>query len=167
MYLKNIPRTVKKNKKKTVVREWSGDSSVVSLSWIEVRVPWLGLVRARWTVSWSGRPPAAWIRTRSDTQESQHNTLQRKCHLCIPFPGIARPQHQFHIHGSVSDLYSPRISLHISSSRLGRPIVGIYKSLTDAWMWKLGLRPRYSFSGNICFEISVFCLSSVQDEPMG
>jgi hypothetical protein len=22
-------------------------------------------------------------------------------------------------------------------------------------MWKLGLRPRYSFSGNICFEISV------------
>jgi hypothetical protein len=28
--------------------------------------------------------------------------------------------------------------------------VVIYKSLTDAWMWKLGLRPRYSFSGNIC-----------------
>ncbi len=28
-------------------------------------------------------------------------------------------------------------------------------------MWKLGLRPRCSFSGNICFEISVFCLCSV------
>ncbi len=28
-------------------------------------------------------------------------------------------------------------------------------------MWKLGLRPRYSFSGNICFKISVFCLCSV------
>jgi hypothetical protein len=27
-------------------------------------------------------------------------------------------------------------------------------------MWKLGLRPHYSFSGNICFEISVFCLCS-------
>ncbi len=67
----------------------------------------------------------------------------------------------FHIHVSVSDLYSPRIGLHISSSRIGRPIVGIYKSLTDAWMWKLGLRPRYSFSGNNCFEISVFCLCSV------
>jgi hypothetical protein len=28
-------------------------------------------------------------------------------------------------------------------------------------MCKLGLRPRYSFSGNLCFEISVFCLCSV------
>ncbi len=28
-------------------------------------------------------------------------------------------------------------------------------------MWKSGLRPRYSFSGNICFEISVFCTCSV------
>ncbi len=27
------------------------------------------------------------------------------------------------------------------------PILGIYKSLTDTWMWKLGLRPRNSFSG--------------------
>jgi hypothetical protein len=61
---------------------------------------------------------------------------------------------------SVSDLYSPRIDLHISSSRTGRPFVEIYKSPTDAWMWKLELRPRYSFSGNICFEISVFCLCS-------
>jgi hypothetical protein len=27
-------------------------------------------------------------------------------------------------------------------------------------MWKLGLRPRYSFSGNICFKFSSFCLCS-------
>jgi hypothetical protein len=27
-------------------------------------------------------------------------------------------------------------------------------------MWKLGLRPRYCFSGNICFKISVICLCS-------
>ncbi len=66
----------------------------------------------------------------------------------------------FNIHVSVSDLY-PRIGLHISSSRIGRPIMGIYKSLTDALIWKLGLRPRYSFSRNICFEIQVFCLCSV------
>ncbi len=67
----------------------------------------------------------------------------------------------FHIHGSVSDLYIPRIGPHISSSRKGRPIVGIYNSLTDTWMWKLGLRPRYSFSGNIWFKFSAFCLCSV------
>ncbi len=56
------------------------------------------------------------------------------------------------------DTVPPRISLHISSSRTGRPIVEIYNSLTDTWMWKLGLRPRYSFSGNICFKFSAFCL---------
>jgi hypothetical protein len=28
-------------------------------------------------------------------------------------------------------------------------------------MWKLGLRPSNSFSGNICFEFSVLCLCSV------
>jgi len=58
-------------------------------------------------------------------------------------------------------IYIPRIGPHISSSRKGRPIVGIYNSLTDTWMWKLGLRPRYSFSGNICFKFSAFCLCSV------
>ncbi len=28
-------------------------------------------------------------------------------------------------------------------------------------MWKMGLRPRYSFSGNICFKFSAFYLCSV------
>ncbi len=32
--------------------------------------------------------------------------------------------------------------------KIGGPIVGIYKSLRDTWMWKLRLRPRSSFSGN-------------------
>jgi hypothetical protein len=54
-----------------------------------------------------------------------------------------------------------RGSVHIfSCSRIGRPILGIYKSLTDTWMWKLGQRPRNSFFGNICFEFSVLCLCS-------
>ena len=67
----------------------------------------------------------------------------------------------FHIHVSVSDLYIPRIGPHISCSRIGRSIVGICKSLTDTWMWKLRLWPRNSFSGNICFEFLVLVLCSV------
>ncbi len=67
----------------------------------------------------------------------------------------------FHIHVSVSDLYIPRTGPHISSSRKGRPIMEIYNLLAVKWMWKLGLRPRYSFSGNICFNFSTFCLCSV------
>ncbi len=43
--------------------------------------------------------------------------------------------------------------VHIfSSSRMYRPIMEIYKSLTDTWIWKFGPRPRNSFSGNICLE---------------
>ncbi len=91
-------------------------------------------------------------------------TLQRQFRLYIPFLGIAWPQPQFP-HSCVCEryvfLYIPRIGPHISSSRKGRPIVGIYNSLTDTWMWKLGLRPRYSFSGNICFKFLTFCLCSV------
>ncbi len=53
----------------------------------------------------------------------------------------------FYIHVSVSDLYIPRIGSHISSSRNGSSIVGIYKSLKDTWMWKLGLSPDIPFLG--------------------
>ncbi len=41
------------------------------------------------------------------------------------------------IHVSLNDLYIPRISL---PSKISRPILGIYKSLTDTWMWNLGDR---------------------------
>ena len=34
-------------------------------------------------------------------------------------------------------------------------------SVTDTRKWKLGLRPRYSFSGNICFKFPAFFLCSV------
>ncbi len=46
----------------------------------------------------------------------------------------------FHIHASVSDLYIPTIGL---LEEICRPILWLYKSLTDTWMWRLGLRPRY------------------------
>jgi len=42
-----------------------------------------------------------------------------------------------HIHVYVSDLYIHRIGPHISCSRIGRPIVRIYKLLTDTCMWKI------------------------------
>ncbi len=44
-----------------------------------------------------------------------------------------------HIHGSVSDLYIPKVNL---LQEICGPILGIYKSLTNTWMWKLGLWPR-------------------------
>ena len=69
----------------------------------------------------------------------------------------------FHIHASVSDLYIPTIGLPILLQEICRPILGLYKSLTDTWMWKLGLKPQYSFSGNICFKFSAFCLCSAAE----
>jgi hypothetical protein len=62
---------------------------------------------------------------------------------------------------SVSDLWSVHIFF---CSTIGRPIMRIYKSITDTWMWKWGLRSHNSFSGNICFEyrycvfaVSIYC----------
>jgi hypothetical protein len=51
-------------------------------------------------------------------------------------------------------------SVHIfpSAEYIGWSIVGIYKSLTDTWMWKLGLWPCIFFSGNI----SILFLCSVE-----
>ncbi len=40
----------------------------------------------------------------------------------------------FHIHVSVSDLIIPRFGLPICCSQIGRPILGLYKSLTDTWL---------------------------------
>ncbi len=92
------------------------------------------------------------------------HALQRKSHICIPFLGIAHNAQlspNYNIHVSVSELYISRIGPHISCSRLGRSIGGIYKSLTDTWMWKLGLWTSISFSGNICVEFWIFILCSV------
>jgi hypothetical protein len=36
----------------------------------------------------------------------------------------------------------PRWGLPFLLEQICGPILGIYKSLTDTWMWKLGLRPR-------------------------
>jgi hypothetical protein len=61
----------------------------------------------------------------------------------------------FHIYVPVSDLYIPKIDPHISYSRIGRSIVGIYKSLTDTRMLRLGR--EIPFLG-ICVKLSVLVL---------
>ncbi len=48
-----------------------------------------------------------------------------------------------------------------SCSRIGRPILGIYKSITDLWMWKLGWWPRNFLFWDICFEFWVLVLCGV------
>jgi hypothetical protein len=60
-------------------------------------------------------------------------TLQQKSHLSIPEKDLRGFSPYFHIHVSVSDLQYifPGSFQIFSFSRIGRPIVGIYKSLTD------------------------------------
>ncbi len=53
-----------------------------------------------------------------------------------------------HINASVSDLYISTISLSILLEEICRPILGLYKTLTDTWMWKMRLRPLYSQKRN-------------------
>ncbi len=60
---------------------------------------------------------------------------------------------KFHIHVSASSLYIPTDrSTYFLAAEWAEPSREYsYKSLTDIWMWKLGLRWPNSFSGNICF----------------
>ncbi len=91
-------------------------------------------------------------------------TRQRKSDLLTPRKKLHGLSPHFHIHGSVSDLYifpPSHRSTYFPESRIGRPIVGIYKSFTETWMEELGLRPRSFIYGNMCFEFSVHCLCSV------
>ncbi len=71
----------------------------------------------------------------------------------------------FHIYISVSDLYIPTMGRPIFCSKIEGPIVGIYKSLTETWMWKFGTRPRSFISWNICFEFSVQSLQCINRSP--
>ncbi len=79
----------------------------------------------------------------------------------IPFMySQKRPQSQliYIFHGSV----------HIfSCSRIGRPILGIHKSLTDKWMWKLGLRRRAIPFLGIFVIVSLQCAQSAGSGAYG
>jgi hypothetical protein len=58
------------------------------------------------------------------------NALQKISIYVFPEKEFRGSSPNFHIHVSVSDLYIP-IGLPLSCSRIGRPIAGIYKSLTE------------------------------------
>jgi hypothetical protein len=68
----------------------------------------------------------------------------------------------FHIHVSVSELYIPRIGLSSAPGKyVDRFWEYTYKPLTGTYMWKLGLRPCNSFTGNICFKFFSCCVFAV------
>jgi hypothetical protein len=63
-----------------------------------------------------------------------------KIHLCIPRKGIVRRQSQFpHSCFCVRVIYSQVQSTYfLEADRIGRLIVGVYKSLTDTWNLEIG-----------------------------
>ncbi len=83
-------------------------------------------------------------------------TRQQKSHLCIPFLGISVPISTFMCLWAINIFPGPHIFLQQNKQM----IVGTYKSLTDTWMWKLGLWPRNFFSGNMYFKFSILVLCS-------
>jgi hypothetical protein len=86
-------------------------------------MPILSLVETKWiTVRWS--PPL-----------QRHNIGNSK--RIFPEKDLSGHSPNFYIHVSVSDLYIPTIKLPsvFCCRKIGRPILGIYKSLTDTWMW--------------------------------
>ncbi len=101
----------------------------------------------------------------------QQYILQRKSHLCIPFLGIARPQPQFpHTRTCACEpfILSKDRSTCFLQQNIGRRSWEYVKSLTDTWMWKLGLRPRYSFSGNMSStSITYITIYAITDSTEG
>ncbi len=82
--------------------------------------------------------------------------------IMYSFSGNCAASPQFRGHVSVNDIYIQRIGpppIFMQQNR--QTDHGTYKSLPETWMWKLGLRPHNSFSGNIYFEFSILCLCSV------
>jgi hypothetical protein len=77
----------------------------------------------------------------------------------IPRKGIARPQSQFP-HSCVCErfIYAHNWSTYYAAGKYGQ-ILGIYKTLTDTWMWILGLRPCNSISGYTYMGFSLKCIA--------
>jgi hypothetical protein len=72
---------------------------------------------------------------------------------------ILSPSSYTHI--SVRDLYISRICRLFCCRKICGPILGIYKSITDTWIWKLGLRPHNSQKRNTYLGLSLQCKKPV------
>ncbi len=121
--------------------------------------------RGRWSGAGSWRvplDPSCWVGGQPPlSSPSTHKNPPISIRLCRGLHCNENPIHVFPEKELCAIDKFPG-SVHIfSGSRTGRPTVGIFKSLADTWMWKLGLRPRNSFTGNISFEFSLLCLCSV------
>ncbi len=89
---------------------------------------------------------------------SEGSALQRQNTEIFPDEEYRGLRPNIYIHASVSDLYIPMIGLPILLEEICRPILGLYKSLTDTWMLKLRLRPRYSQKRNAYMGFSLQCV---------
>ncbi len=87
------------------------------------------------------------------------NAMHRKFETNIPRNETARPRSQT-LHPCICEGFI-LVYFQDRSAYFAVPIVGIYKSLTDTRMLKLGTRPRSFISGNICLEFLVQCICSV------
>ncbi len=86
------------------------------------------------------KPMCADILQRTNTENSKQLFPEKQLRSHSP---------NFHLHVSMSDiLYINTIDLPILLQEICKPILGIYKSLTNTRMWNLGLRPRNSQKRN-------------------
>jgi hypothetical protein len=74
---------------------------------------------------------------------------KRACSATVPIS-------TFMCRWAVSDLYIHTIDLPILLQENMGPILGIYNSLTDTGMWKLGLRPRNSLEKDFRCSVNTF-----------
>ncbi len=94
-----------------------------------------------------------------------HNakTQYHKFETNIPRKGTAWPQSQFP-HSFVCErfmyIFPQSVCLFCCRKICGR-ILGIYNLLTDTSMWRLGRRPRNSFSGNTQMGFLVQCMGNL------
>ncbi len=92
-------------------------------------------------------PDEKWPLSQSNVGLHCNEPIQ-KFELHIPRIGIARQRRNFYIFVSVSDLYISTIDSTLLLHKICGPILEKYKSLTDTWTWKLGLRPCNSKKRN-------------------